>query len=474
MFKNILFIIGVAWVISACSLTSAGSSIPLEAVTMTPEEISADTSLVEIAPSLTPAPTSTPIEIAQNDIPVAAPSNCVPNTDLPVYSVRNGDTLSGIASGQGVTVQELVRLNCLDNSNLITAGQQLYVPNPLTTSNVNQQENDVPANIELQSVPIAESNNAASIDVANIPLHPATYHGSIIPSSWIANREHASINAYIVEENAPITFTWSYFPTKLGITEVGLVIRPNNDVGGYTLIGTDTNLLDGVSVSWTMPANAQIDVFAVGKIPGQQELIVSESIRLGARNSNVPLQERVQGTTSISPTLIFNSPGDVVIDPDGVPITIEWIGVTSGYGYHLIDQVSFYYQDANGNTTFIGADTNDSDGISVTWESLPTIAGVVYAEGEFLQIGQTISQVMLTMPNINIDVEIDSCMFFGYGIGAPHPVYPSPDQSTTPIAEIREIDRYPVIEQGELFHHIDLGDQSGWVESGRGGLVGNC
>ena len=46
----------------------------------------------------------------------------------PTYTVRPGDTLSGIAARQGVPLNELFRLNGLGWSSLIYPGQQLRIP----------------------------------------------------------------------------------------------------------------------------------------------------------------------------------------------------------------------------------------------------------------------------------------------------------------------------------------------------------
>lgn len=51
----------------------------------------------------------------------------VPETNNDIYFVKNGDTLYGIASRFGVSVDELKRYNNL-NSNVISVGQQLYIP----------------------------------------------------------------------------------------------------------------------------------------------------------------------------------------------------------------------------------------------------------------------------------------------------------------------------------------------------------
>lgn len=50
------------------------------------------------------------------------------------YVVKRGDTLSGIAKKYGVTVQQLVNINNISNSNYIYVGQVLTIP---TNSNQN-------------------------------------------------------------------------------------------------------------------------------------------------------------------------------------------------------------------------------------------------------------------------------------------------------------------------------------------------
>ena len=44
-----------------------------------------------------------------------------------IYLIRQGDTLSGIAQRYGTTVNELVRLNDIQNPNLIYVGEKLRI-----------------------------------------------------------------------------------------------------------------------------------------------------------------------------------------------------------------------------------------------------------------------------------------------------------------------------------------------------------
>lgn len=62
--------------------------------------------------------------------PTAAPSPqaCGPPAGWVTYTVRSGDTLGRLSRAYGISVEQLRQANCLPGSNLIVAGQQLYVP----------------------------------------------------------------------------------------------------------------------------------------------------------------------------------------------------------------------------------------------------------------------------------------------------------------------------------------------------------
>ncbi|UCG24613.1 MAG: LysM peptidoglycan-binding domain-containing protein [Chloroflexota bacterium] len=55
-------------------------------------------------------------------------ATCVVWTDWPLYSVKRGDTLSGIARQTGATVEQLLLANCLKDPDRIYAGQGIRVP----------------------------------------------------------------------------------------------------------------------------------------------------------------------------------------------------------------------------------------------------------------------------------------------------------------------------------------------------------
>lgn len=67
---------------------------------------------------------------------VPTPDPTRPVSDLPVsgeYQVLPGDTLSGIAAANGVTLEALLALNTLENPNILAVGQVLKLPAPPDT-----------------------------------------------------------------------------------------------------------------------------------------------------------------------------------------------------------------------------------------------------------------------------------------------------------------------------------------------------
>ena len=75
-------------------------------------------------PTLPPA-TATRV-VAQQPTAVVSPTVQVAGDDQ--YVVQAGDTLSSIAQQFGVTVQQIVDLNAIDDVNLILPGQTLKMP----------------------------------------------------------------------------------------------------------------------------------------------------------------------------------------------------------------------------------------------------------------------------------------------------------------------------------------------------------
>lgn len=92
-----------------------------------------------------PAATATPeapmIQAAATETPVIALPSATPTVEIiaptatpvpvqTIYVVRTGDTLYSIAKKYGVVVEELARVNQIEDVNLIYIGEELIIPAP--------------------------------------------------------------------------------------------------------------------------------------------------------------------------------------------------------------------------------------------------------------------------------------------------------------------------------------------------------
>jgi LysM repeat protein len=94
------------------TVDTGGDGRPPE-VTLTPAPDDPTASKVEGAPAVnTPTPT---------------PTRAPPESTAVYYTVRYGDTLSGIAAVYGTTTETLMRLNGLDNADQLAVGQKLQI-----------------------------------------------------------------------------------------------------------------------------------------------------------------------------------------------------------------------------------------------------------------------------------------------------------------------------------------------------------
>lgn len=92
--------------------------------------------VVTLAPPPPPVTSTTAIvqPTTQAPEPPQAPSQTTPTTraigDPLIYTINPGDTLFGIARQFGVSLDDLVALNNIENPDNIRAGDQLFIPPP--------------------------------------------------------------------------------------------------------------------------------------------------------------------------------------------------------------------------------------------------------------------------------------------------------------------------------------------------------
>jgi LysM repeat protein len=83
-------------------------------------------------PAVTPATPPVLVEVTPVDSPTPAPPSPTPGpAGAPVtYKIQPGDSLSSIAQKFGVTVDDIVKANNIENPNEIYAGQEIIIPPP--------------------------------------------------------------------------------------------------------------------------------------------------------------------------------------------------------------------------------------------------------------------------------------------------------------------------------------------------------
>jgi hypothetical protein len=108
--------------------------------------------------------TSTPIDTTQAPQFTAtaiSPTECaltIPNGWVS-YQIQSGDTLSALASGQSISLAELMATNCITDASRIVVGESIYLPStliivPIATNNSNQGSGSNNSGSNIQAIPI--------------------------------------------------------------------------------------------------------------------------------------------------------------------------------------------------------------------------------------------------------------------------------------------------------------------------------
>lgn len=125
-------IAGAVLLLGACTRPGAGGTEtpPVGATPRASVTISrtATRSASPIVQSTAPSGSAAPVATATLAAPVATATK--PAASGKKYVVQSGDTLSGIAEEFGVTIQQIIDANSLQNPDLLLPGQELVIPAP--------------------------------------------------------------------------------------------------------------------------------------------------------------------------------------------------------------------------------------------------------------------------------------------------------------------------------------------------------
>jgi LysM repeat protein len=125
-------ILGCALLLGACTRDNAATATP-SARAATPSASRSATPSASRAPSASASTSSAPASSAPPAPPAssAPPATAAPSSPAASgqkYVVEPGDTLSAIAEKFGVTMQQIIDANRLQNPDVLLVGQELIIP----------------------------------------------------------------------------------------------------------------------------------------------------------------------------------------------------------------------------------------------------------------------------------------------------------------------------------------------------------
>ena len=172
----------------------------------------------------------------------------------------------------------------------------------------------------------------------------------------------------IVGAGTTITVRWLNFPPG-NLTQAEIVYIPANQTQSAISLSIDTNLADGVTAVWTVPANADGRLLASAPLPGQNhEFVYSPEVWVRAA---APLPTPVPapgtyGTLRVVPALAaesFDGTTRYRVQA-GDNVSAIWEGFPAG-----LIQIEIVYipLDQTLPAVSLGIDQNPADGVSLAW-----------------------------------------------------------------------------------------------------------
>ncbi|MBN1963126.1 MAG: LysM peptidoglycan-binding domain-containing protein [Anaerolineae bacterium] len=300
----------------ACNLTAARPT-----ATFAPPTV--------LVPTITPLPIATPTPVISDWPDDSGNVICVPRTDWPLYTIVAGDTLGEIAERTNTTSETLAAANCLENANLISVGQPLYVP-------------FIPAPPATNTPLPGGIPNEGVIDQAG-QVMIAPYVG--FDGSW-----------YEVQPNVQLTLSW---PEAEG-ARVEFFLAPTGTGSQGIVIGADGYLADGASVGWSVTPGMSGLLYARGYAG---DGIIQTLGTVGFYTVDDAPAVVDLGYVSLTPYLSYNQ--TLYQLQAGTLVTLTWADARRDSA-----RVVFYLRDLNQNGSplvIIGVDETPSDGASFTW-----------------------------------------------------------------------------------------------------------
>lgn len=328
---TVIFVLSLATL--ACSL--GGGTEPT--TVPTPRSLNSSI-LTPTAPFVVVTSTPTATSLPPTSTPFGSGvvvNTCTKRTDWYVYTVKSGDTLNAIARAVQSDAGTLQNANCLSNPNSLSVGQVLYVPRlPIPTPTA------VPATpIPATAVP----NTPVPTDVSVVFLGKVTF----------------SAGTYLDADNIQLTggqtITLAYPESSAGAHHVDFLLA-NADGSVSGVIGSDTDLGDGASVTWTVPIGLTGNA-VYANLFQNASTITQTSLRTKAYTAVAD-----EGTIGLSHIVLDDEEGNIHLQP-GATLTVTYVDGRTDLG-----RADFaLFNPATDGWTTLGVDSNLADGVSVQW-----------------------------------------------------------------------------------------------------------
>jgi LysM repeat protein len=175
------------------------------------------------------------------------------------YTVKSGDTLTGIAAKFNTTVDALTRANLQNaNINLLTVGETLNIPGSITTIN-SQTVYIVKSGDFMSSIAIAQGVSLAALEQANpgitnptliFPGQQVIIPGGVIPVTG-GGKASLSLNPATGNAGSQVTVSGSGFTAN---TAVNVSVAQGSTISAAVPVTSDNN--GAFSVAVTIPSSA--------------------------------------------------------------------------------------------------------------------------------------------------------------------------------------------------------------------------
>jgi murein DD-endopeptidase MepM/ murein hydrolase activator NlpD len=172
----------------------------------------------------------------------------IPTPQLRIYTVRPGDTINQIASRYQVSREEIIKLNNIQNSNIIFVAQQLKIPAKLPQNTTEQPE------IGLNTANTAQISNInlASFDSLNKTAKNKAASNTSSLNTRVNNSSTSAEDPYIAKLRAEIEQMRAQYQNQL---------RQGNNINSSTSSLPSPSLNDSSGGAYPTPENNSQDSY---------------------------------------------------------------------------------------------------------------------------------------------------------------------------------------------------------------------